>query len=98
MATNILKSISTRTAKEEFTKLNRAVADEKDMRIITKRGKPVTVLISMEKLRELLGEEKFKELLYEFYAASVLQKDVNNLVSGKEKTIPFGEVKKKLNW
>ncbi|MCD6106821.1 MAG: type II toxin-antitoxin system Phd/YefM family antitoxin [Caldisericaceae bacterium] len=98
MAINILKFVNTRTAKQEFTKLNRLVAEEKDMKIITKRGKPVTALISMDKLKELIGDEKFKELLYEFYTASVLEKDVQNLLRGKEKTIPFEEAKKKLGW
>ena len=98
MAVNILKFVNTRVAKQEFTKLNRLVAEEKDMRIITKRGKPVTALISMDKLKELIGDEKFKELLYEFYTASVLEKDVQSLLSGKEKTIPFEEAKKKLGW
>ena len=98
IAINTLKSVSTRTAKQEFTKLNRTVAEEKDMRIITKRGKPVTVLISMEKLKELIGDEKFKELLYEFYTSSVLEKDVQKLTSGEEKTVPLNEAKKELRW
>ncbi|GEM_PF-2667224 len=100
MATNILESkvVNTRTAKQQFTKLNRLVEEEKDMRIIVKRGKPVTVLISMEKLKELVGEEKFKELLYDVYVASVLEKDLQNLASGKEKTVPLEEVEKELGW
>ncbi len=93
-----LKVVNTRTAKQEFTKLNRLVAEEKDMRIIVKRGKPVTALISMDKLRELIGEDKFKELLYEFYVSSVLEKDISNLLRGEEKTIPLDEVKKELGW
>ncbi len=98
MAVNTLKFVSTRTAKQEFTKINRSVAEEKDMRIITNRGKPVTALISMEKLKELIGDEKFKELLYEFYTSSVLEKDVQKLISGKEKTVPLNEAKKELGW
>ena len=98
MAMNILKFVNTRTAKEKFTKINRFVAEEKDMAIITRRGKPTTALISMDKLKELIGDEKFKELLYKFYTASVLEKDVQNLLYGKEKTIPFEEAKKKLGW
>jgi PHD/YefM family antitoxin component YafN of YafNO toxin-antitoxin module len=98
MTTNTLKFINTRTAKEEFTRINRFVAEEKDMAIITRRGKPTTALISMDKLKELIGDEKFKELLYEFYTASVLEKDVQNILVGKEKTVPLKEVKKKLGW
>ena len=98
MATDTLKFVSTRAAKQEFTKLNRTVAEEKDMRIITKRGKPVTVLISMEKLKELIGDKKFKELLYEFYTSSILEKDVQKLISGKEKTVPLNRTKKELGW
>ena len=98
MAVNPAKLVSTRTAKEKFTMINRLVAEEKDMAIITKRGKPTTVLISMDKLKELIGDEKFKKLLYEFYTASALEKDVQNLISGKEKTVPLEELKKELGW
>lgn len=98
MAANTLKFVSTRTAKQEFTKLNRIVAEDKDMKIITKRGKPVTALISMEKLKELIGDEKFKELLYEFYTSSVLEKDVQKFLSSKGKPIPLNEAKKELGW
>ena len=98
MAVNPAKFVSTRTAKEKFTKINRLIAEEKSMAIITKRGKPVTVLISMDKLKELIGDEKFKKLLYEFYTASALGKDVKNLISGKEKTAPFEKLKKELGW
>ena len=98
MDVHLIKFVSTRVAKEKFTMINRLVTEEKDMAIITKRGKPVTVLISMDKLKELIGDEKFKELLYEFYTASVLEKDVKNLISGKEKTAPFEKLKKELGW
>ncbi len=33
-----LKIVNTRTARQEFTKLNRLVTEEKDMRIIVKRA------------------------------------------------------------
>ena len=59
MAVNPAKFVSTRVAKEKFTMINRLVAEEKDMAIITKRGKPTTVLISMDKLKELISDEKF---------------------------------------
>ena len=98
MAVHLIKLVSTRVAKEKFTMINRLVAEEKNMAIITKRGKPVTVLISMDKLKELIGDGKFKELLYEFYTASVLEKDIKNLISGKEKTAPFEKLKKELGW
>ena len=98
IAMNTLRVVNTRTAKEKFTKINRFVAEEKDMAIITKRGKPTTALISMDKLKELIGDKKFKELLYEFYTASTLEKDIKNLISGKEKTIPFEKAKKELGW
>ena len=98
MVTSTLKFISTRTAKEQFTKINRLVAKEKDIAIITRRGRPATALISMDKLRELIGDEKFKELLYEFYTSSVLEKDVQKITSGKEKTISLNEAKKELGW
>ena len=93
-----MKIVNTRTAKQEFTKLNRFAVKEKGIIIILKRGKPVTALISMEKLKEMVGEEKFKELLYDVYVASVLEKDLQNLASGKEKTIPLEEVEKELGW
>ncbi len=48
----------------------------------------------MDKLSELIGGDKFKELLYEFYTTSILEKDVRNLLHEKEKTIPFEEVRK----
>ena len=98
IVTSTFKFVNTRTAKEQFTKINRFVAEEKDMAIITKRGKPTTALISMDKLKELIGDEKFKELLYGFYTASVLEKDIHGLLAGKEKTIPFEEAKKTLGW
>ena len=93
-----MKIVNTRTAKQEFTKLNRFAAQEKGIIIILKRGKPVTALISMEKLKEMIGEEKFKELLYDVYVASVLEKDLQNLASGREKTISLEEVEKELGW
>ncbi len=55
-----MRIVNTRTAKQEFTKLNRLTAEENDITVILKRGKPVTVLVSIEKLKELIGEEKFK--------------------------------------
>ncbi len=50
----------------------------------------------MDKLSELIGGDKFKELLYEFYTASVLEKDVRNLLH--EKNNPFRGGKKELRW
>ncbi len=98
MASNALKIVNTRVAKQKFTEINRKVEEDKDMRIITKRGKPVTVLISMEKLKELIGDEKFKEIIYEFYTASLLEKDVKDVLGRKKKTISLEEAKKKLEW
>ncbi len=91
-----MRIVNTRTAKQEFTKLNRLVEEEKGIVVILKRGKPVTALVSIEKLKELIGEDKFKELLYEVYVASVLEKDLRNLASGEEKIIPLEEVEKEL--
>ena len=93
-----VKFVNTRKAKEKFTTINRLIIEEKDLAFITNRGKPVTALVSIEKLEELIGVEKLKELLYEYYIAPTLEKDVQNLISGKEKTVPFEELKKELGW
>jgi len=98
MSVNVLKTVNTRDAKRNFTKLNRTVSEKGDMTIITRRGKPVTALISMDKLKKLMGEKKFKELLYEFYTVSALENEIRDVFNGKEKILSGKDVKKELGW
>ena len=89
--------INTKEAKKNFTKINKLAAKE-GMVVITKRSEPATALISMETLRKILGENGFKELLYDIYLSQKLGKEVNIVLKSKEKAVPFKDVKEELGW
>jgi len=93
-----LKAISTREAKKRFTEINRIVAEEDSAVVVTRRGSPSTAIISVKLLRKLIGDEAFKEMLFDEFLARELESRVDKLLNGKEGTVSFDELKKKLGW
>lgn len=84
--------------KEKFTELNRLVAEEGITLIVTKRGRPNTVIMPITLLRKLLGDEKTKEILFESFLKQELESRVEDILNEKEKFVSFDELKKKLGW
>ncbi|MEM3786798.1 MAG: type II toxin-antitoxin system prevent-host-death family antitoxin [Nitrososphaeria archaeon] len=90
------KTITTKEAKTVFTVINRAASDEDEAFLITKRGKPSTVLLSVKRMKELIGEEKFKEFLFDAYYKNEIEKRLGRFIEEKEKLISVEELKKKM--
>jgi len=64
--------LSAREARAKFAKLK---SDK--INIIIKRGKVFSALISINMLNEFIGDEKFKELLFEIYIREETEKRIN---------------------
>lgn len=92
---NPLGSISVKEAKERFTEINRIVSEKEGAVIVTKRGNPSTMIVSMKLLKKLIGDEAFKELLFSEYYPTEIENRIDLFLEGKEKTISLEELKKK---
>lgn len=90
-----LGTFSIKDAKRKFTEINRTVAEKDGAVIVTNRGNPSTMIVSIKLLKELIGEEAFKELLFDAYYLMQAENRIEDFLSGKEKTISLDELKKK---
>lgn len=91
-----LGAISIKEVRKRFTEINRTVAEKGGAVIVTNRGNPSTAIVSMKLLRELMGDKAFKELLFKEFFLTQVEDRVNRFLDGKEGTISFEELKKKL--
>jgi len=91
-------TIGTKEIKKRFTEINKLVREKGKTVIITNRGIPSTAIISVDLLRELIGDEAFKEVLFESFIQKELENRTEKLLEKREKLVSFEKIKKELNW
>lgn len=86
-----------REVKKRFSEIVRDAEKEDKITVILKRNEPSSAIISFKKLRELIGDDAIKELLFEVFVTNEAEKRIKDVVKGKN-VVSEEEAKKRLGW
>ncbi len=82
--------------KKNFSEVVRRT-EKGEISIVLKRSKPTSVIIPFKMLKDILGEDEIKELLFEAFFKQEIENRVLDAISGNN-IISEEEAKKELGW